>query len=368
MGNKGLVFEEATTAVSVVLSSVITSVELSGTTVKLDGGPEPPPPVEPEDPGVRELPVPGVDAAELGQVDLPGVGVNRDLDDGVDLGVKLVEDELLVLLDKGFKCSILSRGSTAPSAPGNTKITNSPKITVESQGYVAELLRFGLLRAASGGQQEVAKFLLSKGAQVDRAASLAATKCDKQTLGLFQAYLDYGWDVNEGTLFGQSILCLVVEDEELVRWLLDHGADPNRGAHLLASDAKAESDHYSGEALNAAAAQSDVSVVDLLLERDEDRIPMMARLLELGVDIDGLDDIRGPLKIGTPLHCAARFGHTKRVQYLLGHGADPYRKGLDSLLREAEPFGEVSAVIEDCAHPADKLSSNMSSRREMLER
>lgn len=111
--------------------------------------------------------------------------------------------------------------------------------------------------------------------------------------------------------------------------------------------------------LNAAAEKASVVVFDLLLERGArlershplhfaakgGRNNMIRRLLDLQVDINGLDDSRGPYKIGTPLHYAARFGHAETVRYLLQEGADPSITGLKSLFQEAEPFVEVTEVI-----------------------
>ena len=114
-----------------------------------------------------------------------------------------------------------------------------------------------------------------------------------------------------------------MKDEALVKLLLAHGADPNLGSQIFnISDPLTPSINNSGEALDAAAAESSIAVFDLLLSRgaklensfplhaaagsseDSGRIPMMAHLLELGVDIDGDDSSMGPFpafSYGTPI-------------------------------------------------------------------
>lgn len=61
-------------------------------------------------------------------------------------------------------------------------------------------------------------------------------------------------------------------------------------------------------------------------QEDEDRISMMAYLLELGVDINGFDDRRGLYATGTPLHAAIEAGGIAKVRFLLEQGADPILK------------------------------------------
>ena len=123
----------------------------------------------------------------------------------------------------------------------------------------------------------------------------------------------------------------------LVRWFLDHGADPSlrgrragvQGAHML----------------DVAAASSSPAVLDLLIERglkleDSDALPsaisavdgpegrleMVAHLLDLGCDINAVEKEAPPsstgLSSGTPLHTAVLIDNPDYVSFLLDKGAD----------------------------------------------
>lgn len=136
----------------------------------------------------------------------------------------------------------------------------------------------------------------------------------------------------------------MLESESLVRWFLEHGADPNRGPLRRRPDLRSDFPYF-GHILELAACGSSIPVFDLLLEHGaklEDGmplhlvaeagahsggLPMMQHLLDLGVDINGLDNARGPWRAGTPLHCAVKSANAERVRFLLEHGADPHHQG-----------------------------------------
>lgn len=94
----------------------------------------------------------------------------------------------------------------------------------------------------------------------------------------------------------------------------------------------------SGMALQCVACWSSISTLDLLLEHGaklensfplhtaagmgDERIPMMAHLIELGVDVNLLDTERVRYRHGTPLHCAVGQRKFGTVRFLLENGAD----------------------------------------------
>jgi hypothetical protein len=64
-------------------------------------------------------------------------------------------------------------------------------------------------------------------------------------------------------------------------------------------------------------------------EPDAHRLPMMAHLLQLGMDVDAFDLIEGAFSRGTALWWAVSCRMFERARFLLEHGADPHRaKGL----------------------------------------
>ena len=140
-----------------------------------------------------------------------------------------------------------------------------------------------------------------------------------------------------------TALMHILDDEALVRWFLEHGAqlDP---APLPAdlSFGNVFTTTSSG-CLNVAASKSTIAVFDLLLEygakkanstplhyaagtgMDAERIPMMAHLIEIGYDVNATDEVRGRRAIGTPLQYAIDARSLAKVKFLLLRGADPHK-------------------------------------------
>ena len=148
-----------------------------------------------------------------------------------------------------------------------------------------------------------------------------------------------------------------MRNESLVKWFLDHGADPN------IHGAKDECP------LCTAASVGNIAVVDLLLQHgakidysnalqgvagarkeDSECIPMMAYLLDHGANVNALEHQSNPeyfermkshprISIGTALHCAAYRGSKERVQFLLDRGADPQ-------VRDSRNFTAADSVNE----------------------
>lgn len=132
-----------------------------------------------------------------------------------------------------------------------------------------------------------------------------------------------------------------MSNEPLVKWFLDHGADPN--IHGAKNECP----------LDTAANLGNIAVIDLLLahgaklecsnalhaiartrSEDSECIAVMAHLLDRGADVNALEHHFNPeyfdqmkthtrISLGTPLHNAAFRGGRERVQFLLDRGADP---------------------------------------------
>jgi ankyrin repeat protein len=100
-----------------------------------------------------------------------------------------------------------------------------------------------------------------------------------------------------------------------------------------------------GDVLNAAASQSSIAMIDMLISHgakienrtalnhavsssneDVERLPIMEHQLELGADINGMNLVGHGSKAGTPLHCKVKEGKLERARFLLHNGADPHKE------------------------------------------
>ncbi|KUJ12937.1 uncharacterized protein LY89DRAFT_737835 [Mollisia scopiformis] len=119
---------------------------------------------------------------------------------------------------------------------------NTPKaveILESSHNLSQNELNSALRIAISSSSPDTAiDHLLSHGAQITETVFYGASA--RKYVISFQAFLDHGWDINS-LEFGQPALRLAVGDEQLVRWFLDHDADPNLqgtiGCSILATAA-----------------------------------------------------------------------------------------------------------------------------------
>ena len=138
---------------------------------------------------------------------------------------------------------------------------------------------------------------------------------------------------------------MILGDEQLVRWFLEHGAQidpPPPPPELCWGNAFTTT---SSVCLNTAASISSTAVFDLLLEygavkenstplhsaagtgTDDERILMMAYLIGAGYDVNATDEARGNRRVGTPLHYAIRAQSLAKMIFLLQRGADPHKPG-----------------------------------------
>lgn len=143
-------------------------------------------------------------------------------------------------------------------------------------------------------------------------------------------------------------------DEQAIRFLLNHGANPNLGPPHFTQEHIRDIRPIpnSGVILNEAAAKCTPEIFALLLEHGAvlsnsvalhraagvsarvppgERIPMLEYLVGLGLDTNGMDDAikiadDGRGQHGSPLHYAVLWGRVKEAKWLLEHGADPDKK------------------------------------------
>lgn len=207
-------------------------------------------------------------------------------------------------------------------------------------------LNHGLLASIISKQLPIARFLLSRGANITPPIAIAAVKGD--CLPVFELLVEKGWNVNSPIMGGQTAISALVKNPILLKYLLEHGADPNLGPPL-SPQPDSQPIPSSGSTLNCAASVATPDTFDLLLhhgariensqplhmaaaspEDDVGRFPMLEYLLRKGCDVnagDDDDDARGFRAVGPPLLYAVRQGQVRRAKWLLGHGADARIEG-----------------------------------------
>ncbi|KAJ5587234.1 uncharacterized protein N7459_002999 [Penicillium hispanicum] len=250
-----------------------------------------------------------------------------------------------------------------------------------------QLLRTGLWMAAKNGLPELTRYFLSQGARWDRSILASAARSDKiGRLGVFQALREYGWDVNESGRDGETMLSYVVDDVHVVRWFLEQGADPNIGPRLHFRRQRTRPIRPvpdSGRTLDMIAQCGTLEVLELMLEYglrlnsgsalhlaaktrvwpDADQIPMLARLIDLGFDVNGHDPdplARPPYLCDTPLNCTIQYGHVKRFEYLLQRGATLDLWRLETLRRVARTGVLVHSGSPELVEAIDRHVASMS--------
>ncbi|KAF2735294.1 ankyrin, partial [Polyplosphaeria fusca] len=217
----------------------------------------------------------------------------------------------------------------------------------------AGALTFGLNRALGGSHLDLARQLLGAGAKWDPETVHLASK----SLDAVKLLVESGFDVNTVFYSLASAALIMVSiavrhnDEPCIRYLLEHGANPNLGPPLLAQGPifQIRPIPNSGSALNTAASFCTPEIFALLLSYGADisnaiplhsavgqplhvvpesRIPMLEYLLGLGLDINAMDDAikiadDGRGQHGTPLQYAVMWGRVEEAKWLLERGADP---------------------------------------------
>ncbi|KAF5702662.1 ankyrin repeat domain-containing protein [Fusarium globosum] len=228
----------------------------------------------------------------------------------------------------------------------------------------------GLLDAINNGKVEIARYLLQSGTPISRKTpeTILRAPADQQ-MALFQLLTEHGWTVNSP----ERLLPRLIQtnNEPLLDWFLEHGADPNIGGPEGDPD----------QALRLAASQGTVKLVQKLLnggakmtsngfnpkmtsnglglfyaagacpagsiphagrvqpsaEFDKSRIPIMALLVENGADVNGKLETQHMIA-QYPIVNAVMAGAVERVKWLLSRGADPDLKGQYGSARDYAKF------------------------------
>ncbi|KAL9025976.1 MAG: hypothetical protein Q9196_005284 [Gyalolechia fulgens] len=199
--------------------------------------------------------------------------------------------------------------------------------------------------ALDNGHVDVASCLLEHGVSVEGVHFKRAMEL--KLYSFLERCLRHGFNINDyGFPFRPTPLAECLGDEEMTRWLLDHGADPN--AESVINGAKM------GETpLSISMLYTPFSTIQLLFERGgpesikygqllwyaverklPDRVEVLEYLLAKGAAVDlkrlQYHDRPGPamqadwvLGRQTPLHGAARNGDLHVVKLFVAWGADP---------------------------------------------
>ncbi|KAI9888319.1 MAG: hypothetical protein M1814_000594 [Vezdaea aestivalis] len=176
--------------------------------------------------------------------------------------------------------------------------------------------------AVSEQHLDIVRFLFQKSGKLGKNSHMFL-KLNKSPI-LYEVLLKAGWDINSTSNKGFTHLTSNIDDEVRLKWFLENGADPNIGPDGFMRCSSHVATCSSGINLDSAAAIGSVSTLNLLLaygaklenshtmvsaadtNDDESKLPMMRRLVELGVDVNQLDSYRQMYSAGPALHLALR--------------------------------------------------------------
>ncbi|KAH8593571.1 ankyrin repeat-containing domain protein [Bisporella sp. PMI_857] len=160
--------------------------------------------------------------------------------------------------------------------------------------YAFESIFYQAIRENQGS---IVKYFLDHGIQMCKLATYQAVKC-RSSSAVWEAFLDHGQNVASlgETYTGRSLLCEVLQegdDEELVKWFLEHGTDPNAlvgGGVWGVTNFMWAARHNSPQILRLMRNYSARPVAGLLpfaVRRSEARLEVLELLLDMGAPIDG---------------------------------------------------------------------------------
>lgn len=183
-------------------------------------------------------------------------------------------------------------------------------------GIVDKRVRTPLFGAVKNGNKEIVKYLVEKGADVNKENIYGETP------------LLFAVSAGAAQWIGGNLLLSAVQkrNKEIVEYLVDHGADVNKA------------DSSGTTPLHLAAKSRNKSLIEYLIEK--------------GADINSKNEIKK-----TPLSCAIEY-YTKDpsvLTYLLDKGADPnIGNSLEQAVRNACLFGDTRTLEYLINYGADK--------------
>ncbi|KAF5649012.1 ankyrin repeat domain protein [Fusarium sp. NRRL 52700] len=241
----------------------------------------------------------------------------------------------------------------------------------------------GLVFAARSNRVNIVRYLLEEGG-ASLTGDVVREACDNLSFPLFELCLQHGYHPNQqipsrNGYFGVA-LNHCVQDPNITRLLLEHGADPDIAPF---SDSRTQGwgekatppmDRTSGLALDHAVAKSPMIVIRMLLDHGAHAVysrplhaviarvhehqlpnaqqewrPLMETLLDHGAKINGVT-----YAAGTALNEAVYYKNWEMVQFLIEKGANPFTKcpaskedSFDATLRpEDQPWRRSQEVKE----------------------
>ncbi|KAJ5641190.1 hypothetical protein N7490_005190 [Penicillium lividum] len=216
---------------------------------------------------------------------------------------------------------------------GFVKVFDSLRPNPRSEDFDICDLYGVMIEAIKRDDTQFIKELLHRGLPMDPLYVFEALEVKSKSA--LEIFIQYGWDINQSmNELSPSILGNAVEDEEMTTWLLDHGADPNKGCAIDLTP------------LSCAVRSAPISVINLMfsrggdvqkgqllhhaIERRSEIIEVLKDLIEKGAPINAtmyqnhysswrLFYFMG---LGTALHKAAELGKVDVVRYLISKGAE----------------------------------------------